>query len=115
MNRLMRMAIAVVGVFTLVAATAACDTTDDSYYQYAGTTGIAGYPDLQFFKDAGAPLVHLEILCNFGGTLQWRQSVERAASDMVQGQSLVQYCGNFVVNGYRGTLSTSWFISGRQS
>jgi len=91
------------------------DTTDNTTYAYAGTTGIVAAPDLQFFKDAGAPLIKLNILCSFGGKLEFRESVERSVYDMQQGQTLVQYCANFIVNGYRGLLSTYWKVTGRQA
>lgn len=115
MRRRTRIALAAVIVPTAVVGLAACDTTNDTTYARAGAQGIVATPDLTYFDDQGAPLIHLDVLCNFGGVLQWRSSVERSVHDMYQGQTFVVYCDNYSVNGVRGVLSTSWQVTGRQA
>jgi hypothetical protein len=111
MNR--RILAGLAGAAAVVALTA-CDTTDNTSYARYGNA-ISATPDLQFFKDAGAPLLHLDVLCNFGGTLQYRSTGEWSAYDMTQGQTLYANCENWTLNGYRGALSTDWHVSGRPS
>lgn len=94
------------------------DGVDNTTYAYAGTTGIAATPDIEYFRFRG-PLIHLYILCRFGPALGYRDSIEWSVYEMHQGQTIVQYCSNFtaVVNGvrYTGVLSTDWHVVGRPS
>jgi hypothetical protein len=110
-----RLVAAVAAVSIMLAVATGCDTTDDTTYAYAGDTGIVATPDLQFFKDAGAPLIHLQLLCNFGGTLRYVHGNEVNVNDMNQGQTLNVYCRNYSLNGYQGVRSTDWAVVGRPS
>lgn len=84
------------------------DTTNDTTYAYAETTGIAATPDLQFFKDAGAGLIHLDLLCNVNGTLRYIHGPEANVYNMRQGQTLNLYCSQI-----GGIRSTDWHVVGR--
>lgn len=84
------------------------DTVNNTTFQTIGTNGIKGYPDRQYFIDAGGPLLHEYLLCNYGGTLRYERSPEFHAAQIPVG-SIVLYCKP------GGKRSTDWGITGRPS
>lgn len=112
MNRFRRLAVAAPAIAMpfVPMQCASVDTVDNTTYVRVGSQGIAATPDLQFFKDAGAPLIHLYVLCNIGGALRYVHGQEWSVYDMRQGQTLNVYCENV-----GGTLSTDWHVVGRVS
>lgn len=109
MRRRPRILTAAVGAAAIVALATGCDVTDDTRYEYAGSNGIKAYPDTQFFIDAGAPLIHLYLLCSANGTQRYVNSPEYNAAAIAPGAALVVYCPA----GW--ARSTDWHVVGRQS
>lgn len=49
-------------------------------------------PDLQFFRDAGEPIIYGFGSCTVGGVTRFRQTVQSNVNEMRQGQTLNATC-----------------------
>lgn len=91
--RILTVAVGAAGLLAFTACDEAVDTTNDTTYGHSAD-GHSQWatPDLRFFDDAGAPLIHFELICTVNGVARWVRSGEFNVASMYQGQTLNLWC-----------------------